>query len=428
MIGEIIDKINKVGYAEKMTKVVAFKVKLINLFSVSFSFVSLMTALIYYYCDYDIAALLVLIGSVGLLIPLVLNWCRLHTLAAYSYFTVQLIYVAILVILFGPESGIEYALFVMVIVPRFLFEKLKAVIWALSIYVVVFIVVQLFIYYQPPPLSMPNISLVGFLVKCFTLLLTIITISLVAKEKNILKQKNEKLLEQLSQKNKNLNEFNHIIAHDLKTPIRNIVSFGQLLKRKLNKHFGEDTDEQEYLNFINTSAKNMHLMFDDLLQYARIGQENKSIGNCNLNEVIADVLINLKYSIKETDAIIKVENNLPIVISNRSELIQVFQNLILNAIKYRKAESPDIKVTSDKLENGGYNISISDKGIGIAENSLSKIFKPFLQINSQSQGQGIGLAVCKKVMEGLGGDITIKSKEGVGTTFILYFPELIIQS
>ena len=227
----------------------------------------------------------------------------------------------------------------------------------------------------------------------------------------------EQTKNELEQKNKELGQFAYIASHDLKTPINNIHSLIQLVKGQL------DEEGNKILNFISESTERMRILIDDLLKYSSIGyrQELVSVDCKKLVEIIQQ---DLQVKIKETNTIIEV-NKLPIVKGYETELRLLFQNLIINAIKFCKpGKSPRIKISAEK--NNGWTFTIKDNGIGISYENKHKIFDVFQRLpnSNEYEGTGIGLAHCKKVIELHKGKIWVNSEFDKGSSFCFNIPDL----
>lgn len=224
-----------------------------------------------------------------------------------------------------------------------------------------------------------------------------------------------KNLEKLSLSYSELEQFTYIASHDLKSPLRTITNFGQLLIRRLGDKL--DGENKEFLDFMIKGAKQMNTVICDLLEFAHVGNKNKVESKFDMMEVLDIVKFNLAEPIKENEALIICEK-LPEIYGLRSSIIQLFQNLIGNAIKFRKEnKAPIISITFEERGSEFY-FEFADNGVGIEEEYQEKAFLPFKRINNLDRpGSGMGLAICKKVVKQHGGDIWFSSKRGKGTTF-----------
>lgn len=223
------------------------------------------------------------------------------------------------------------------------------------------------------------------------------------------------LNEQLSAQNEALLKFNHVAAHDLQAPLHNISSIITLLEQDHMHEFGEDA--QEYLSFISRSSQRMRNLIIALLDYTRIGND-KELQIVPADEVLNDVLEDLGTQLKTNKAKID-KQKLPEVRAHRMELTQLFQNLLTNALKFHRKDTPPvIKISIEALDKH-WQFSFGDNGIGIDSKDQGKIFEMFKRIHSlhEFEGSGIGLANCKKIVELHGGKIWVDSNGRDGSTF-----------
>jgi signal transduction histidine kinase len=240
-------------------------------------------------------------------------------------------------------------------------------------------------------------------------------------------QQLELKVEELHSTNTNLEQFIHVISHDLKEPLRKILMYTSKLNSINSDLFPEN--ELHSINVIKSSAIRVNSLVDDLVKYSFIAIKDE-ISEVNLNEVLQDVLEDLELSITERKAVVTVAE-LPVIEGSKVQMRQLFSNLISNAIKYSKSDiHPEIKIESEIVESKDrnrqqfYKVIVQDNGIGMETVHLSKIFTIFqrLHLRNEYSGNGIGLAICKKIMENHRGSIAVESTPGDGSTFILSFP------
>lgn len=219
----------------------------------------------------------------------------------------------------------------------------------------------------------------------------------------------------VSERTKELERFVYVASHDLQEPLRTITNFVGLINEKYSGKLDEDTDV--HLKFIVDATEKMQNLIKDLLDISRIGRsEVFSMVNCE--EVLKEVKEMMGASISESNAIIT-SSNLPVLMGNESELKQLFQNLISNAIKFRKINvQPTIEISAEEQEKE-YLFTVKDNGIGISEQYFEKLFIIFQRLHNETEyaGTGIGLATCKKIVALHNGRIWVESKSGVGSTF-----------
>ncbi|HYC28681.1 MAG TPA: ATP-binding protein, partial [Chitinophagaceae bacterium] len=233
-----------------------------------------------------------------------------------------------------------------------------------------------------------------------------------------LQQLNEDLQQraaELKASNAELERFAYVASHDLQEPLRMVTSFLGLLNKKHNNDFDETS--KKYIHYAVDGAERMKGLIQDLLHYSRLGSSAEKPTAVNLQEVMRDILHDFTALIQESDALINVET-LPVVQGNKTQLSQLFQNLVGNALKYRGKEQPRIHVQR-KEEETHWLFSVKDNGIGIDPKYFDKIFVIFQRLHNKDLygGTGIGLAVCKKIVENHGGRIWVESSSGQGSTF-----------
>lgn len=222
--------------------------------------------------------------------------------------------------------------------------------------------------------------------------------------------------EELLRSNDELRQFAYVASHDLQEPLRSITSFCDLLKDDYLGQFDEQADD--YIERIVSGAKRMKSLVTDLLGYSRVNRdEQAAFGKVDTRHVVSDALANLQGSINEAGAEVSV-GHMPTVFGDRAQLIQLLQNLIGNAIKYRSEQSPRIYIGARK-DGAAWEFTVRDNGIGIAPEHHQQIFEIFKRLHDRDKypGTGIGLAVCKKIVRRHGGQISVDSSVGAGSVF-----------
>lgn len=233
-----------------------------------------------------------------------------------------------------------------------------------------------------------------------------------------LQNEREQLLREVRRANRELSDFSHVVAHDLRTPLRAVRTYMELLSEHLQPQL--DAAARQFLTFMTEGARSMDQLIESLLHYAESGGE-LSLMRVNVSAVIAGLLHRLEPLVRETGAVVTTEA-LPEVYADPVRLLQVFQNLIVNAINYRGSEAPRIRIFSETRPES-YLIGVSDNGIGIAREYLEQIFVPLKRLHSRAvSGHGLGLALCKKIVESHGGRIWVESTPGKGSTFYFTLP------
>jgi PAS domain S-box-containing protein len=236
-------------------------------------------------------------------------------------------------------------------------------------------------------------------------------------------EKLKELIGELKRSNYELQQFTYITSHDLQEPLRSIASFSQLLERRYKNKLDKDADE--YINFVVDASTRMKEMIQGLLDYSNIGTRKEEFKSLNVEDILKQVLSNLNALIDENDAVVA-HDLLPVITADRGLLVKLFQNLIENAIKFRKPdEHPKIHISAylDK-KNKEYVFSVADNGIGIETQYSDKIFEIFKRLHTidEYRGTGIGLAICKRIVERHGGHIWVESELGRGSTFYFTIP------
>lgn len=227
----------------------------------------------------------------------------------------------------------------------------------------------------------------------------------------------------LERSNRDLESFAYAASHDLQEPLRMVTSFVQLLAQRYKGKLDEDADK--YIGVVTEGTGRMSRMISDLLEYSRIQTKGAPFSRVDLNQVLHDCLSNLDVTLKEATATITFDN-LPVVQADASQMGQLLQNLISNAIKYRKeTEPPVIHVGTTPLTDHEWHLFVRDNGIGIDPKFFEKLFVIFHRLHPRGKfpGTGIGLAICKKIIERHAGRIWIESEPTKGTTFHFTLPK-----
>ena len=231
----------------------------------------------------------------------------------------------------------------------------------------------------------------------------------------------EKLVDKLEISNQELEEFAYVASHDLKEPLRMITTFLQLLKKKYSNEL--DDNATDFINYAVDGARRMDEMINDLLEYSRVSSKERKFEYLLSEKIVRRVLTNLEALIEEKNAIVTYDS-LPVIYANKQQMVQLFQNLISNGIKYCDKKIPEIHISSIKKDNE-YLFSIKDNGIGIDQAHLKRIFTIFQRLHSRDEydGSGIGLAISKKILQKHRGKIWAESELGKGTTFYFTLPD-----
>src|SRR5256884_6080798 len=229
-----------------------------------------------------------------------------------------------------------------------------------------------------------------------------------------------KKVEELARSNRELEQFAYVASHDLQEPLRMVAAYTQLLAERYQGKLDEQADK--YIHYAVDGAKRMQTLVQDLLAFSRAGRQHSEVKETDCNVMVELAIANLQVATRESGAQITYDH-LPVVLANSSQVPQVFQNLIGNAIKFRGPKTPQIQITAERQENE-WVFSVADNGIGIAPEYCQDIFVIFKRLHTRTEypGNGIGLALCRKIIEEHAGRIWVTSQEGSGSTFKLTLP------
>jgi PAS domain S-box-containing protein len=226
---------------------------------------------------------------------------------------------------------------------------------------------------------------------------------------------------ELERSNAELQQFAYVASHDLQEPLRMISSYMQLLRRRYEGKLDQDCDD--FVNYAVDGAKRMRDLINDLLQYSRVGTHGKPLQSVDCETLLKQALANLQMSIEDCDAQVT-RDPLPTLMADGTQLVQLFQNLLDNALKFRRNVPPLIHISA-KRNDDYWLFSVSDNGIGIDPQYADRIFVIFQRLHGRDEypGTGIGLAICKKIVERHGGRIWVEAEPGAGTTFHFTIPQ-----
>src|SRR5271170_1472707 len=229
-------------------------------------------------------------------------------------------------------------------------------------------------------------------------------------------------VEELNRSNEELGQFAYIASHDLQEPLRMVASYTQLLARRYKGRL--DSDADEFITFAVDGANRMQRLIQDLLAYSRVGTKGKDLLETSSEEALERSLVNLRGAIADSGALVT-HDPLPAVLADEMQLVQLFQNLVGNAIKYQKAGVPKIHISASKNGGSKWTFSVKDNGLGIDPQYFERIFVMFQRLHKREEfaGTGIGLAICKKIVERHGGEISVESQPGQGSTFLFGLEE-----
>jgi len=223
-------------------------------------------------------------------------------------------------------------------------------------------------------------------------------------------------VDELNRSNEELGQFAYVASHDLQEPLRMVASYTQLLSRRYKGKL--DSDADEFIAFAVDGASRMQRLIHDLLAYSRVGTKGQELLNISSEEALQHALVNLRGAVEESGAVVT-HDPLPGVLADEMQLIQLFQNLVGNGIKYQNPGVPRVHISAAKNGERKWTFSVKDNGLGIDSQYFEKIFGMFQRLHKREEfaGTGIGLAICKKIVERHGGTISVMSEPGQGSTF-----------
>jgi PAS domain S-box-containing protein len=234
----------------------------------------------------------------------------------------------------------------------------------------------------------------------------------------------EEQAKHLKRTNADLESFAYIASHDLREPLRMVSSYIGLIEKRLGPDI--DSDMKEFIRFAIDGAKRMDALILGVLDYSLVGRKGEGFKEVALDNVVKEALHNLEVAIQEAGATVTTQENLPAIPGLRSDLVRLFQNLIGNAIKFRQAGRPAIIAVSCKDQGGEWVFAIEDNGIGMDPQYHERVFRIFQRLVAKDkyEGTGIGLSICKKIIEHHNGRIWVESRPGEGSTFFFSLPKL----
>lgn len=353
-----------------------------------------------------------------------------YNIAKFAYLFVINTFVVLNACIIGSKSGVQEFLFISNVTPFLLFRVndykriLLGMAMAMTAYMMHPILVPFFLDYNLPDALQYNVSQINVVMKfiLFGMAMYIMAAYNLKGETEIETINHQLTLhtQELNRSNKDLEHFAYIISHDLKAPIRNISHMLDIYTSRFHR---EENGGKDFLLHSKQSADRMVLLIEDLLNYSKVGKNLPNPEPTDLNQLMRTLEMELAQRIAETNAELIVEQPLPVLTKVHSTMIyHVFQNLITNGIKFNKSEKPRVIIQYTPATTH-HLFSVTDNGIGIPEELSKGLFQMFRRLHTtEFEGSGMGLAICKKIIENYGGQIAIESQPGNGSRFNFTLP------
>lgn len=421
-ISKFYRKLTSIGITDELTFSEKLRIELNNLF-LGIALPCLIVHLIYVTLGpRQFSSYLITISwIILLLVPLFLNHRKQYFAAKVYTIIAPVTGIAIVHLLHGWTIRIEPTYLMMVLMCTFFFKRKLTIVMSAYVFLSFVVVAYLLFDGYDPPLAKTLLPTVPFFYFLFSVITSIVLVGKVLIENQKFNQLVISQNETLAKKNKQLEKFTYIASHDLKTPIRNVTSFSSLIERDLKReqfHLIPD-----HLAFIKSSALQMSALIEDILQISTLDYADSEVRTLvNLDEIVTQVEHVLLMEEKDTKPLL-LNRGLPAYYCNASEMYLVFQNLVQNGFKYNKSEQPTVEIWAQE-NNNKLLIHCKDNGIGIESAYHEQIFDFFKRLHptTQYEGTGLGLGLCRRIIEGYNGHIHLESSPGHGSTFTVTLP------
>lgn len=330
------------------------------------------------------------------------------------------------VIIYGSGMGEELALATKLILVWILFQKETFLKYCM--YGMVILNYVLAYYYSinyAPIVNMEDVIIDNILVFMATVLIIFSLLNLYRRNQKELYEKLEKKNKTLEIKTRELEQFAYAASHDLKTPIRNIVSFLDLASK--NDRYSEE-ERNQFIEYARIGGRKMYYLVEDLTLFSTINSNDKKENINQLDHVFSSVEKSLEPILKQKNAVIKRGDSDQKILGNKQELFILFRNLIKNGILFNDSKEPKVSIKIDNHKEKGIKLEFSDNGVGIDPKYFNQIFDYFkrLQTDAIDKGNGIGLSLCKKIVSNMNGSIEVESEINKGTTFKVILPDCLV--
>jgi signal transduction histidine kinase len=342
----------------------------------------------------------------------------------FARLTINLFYPIIifgLAICYGKEFHVQFAYMVIILTSVILHKspqiRIPLIIWSVTLY----FMGEYFSDLYPPLFNLKFSPFDKYVIFLSSVLSIVMIIEQYIYENDTIKAELQQSMEMVSLRNEELNlanseleRFAYVASHDLKTPLRTMVSYLDIIDKKIKKQDFNEIDT--YIAYVRNGGKQMNALINEILEYSKLNiNQTLETENVELNDVVKDNIQSLDNFIKEKNAVVVAED-LPAINSNKLLIRLLFQNLIENGIKYNQSNPPIIRIYYQKNKDG-IIITFEDNGIGIEKDFTEKIFDMFTKLHAHSDGSGMGLAICKKILERINGKIWLDSEIGRGSKF-----------
>lgn len=420
-ISRLYHKLLQIGITEDLPFSEKLRTELCNQFII-LAFPALFFHLAYNFLTINILReyLLAILWGLILSVTLVLNHHKKYLWARIYAIVIPLIMVAVLHILYGWIQRLDFLYLLFVLLSCYILERRTAIIM-IAIVLMTYISVAVYLSFFEAPFAEYILVSGTFAYFLFAVMLTITLTDRVLRENH---QYNQLVIKQnkiLEVQNKELERFTYIASHDLKSPLRNIISFSSIVETSLKK--GDTLSALQDLSYIQTSSKRMSYLIEDILELSKIKNGNKeNRAWVDFNKIVEKSQYSLHQEIENKKAKI-IYQNLPNYYCNETEFSLLFQNLIQNGIKYNENHTPQVEISVTQ-EDDALLLYFKDNGIGLDAQYHEQIFEYFKRLHNQTQyeGTGIGLGLCKKIVQNYDGKISVQSTPNQGSVFLIELP------
>jgi signal transduction histidine kinase len=429
LTNRIINSLYNIGIDSSLPKDERTGIRILNLLSgMSVILLSIYTVFDIYLIDFTQGVVGIYYVAV-LALVLLANYYRVFEVSKFIFSFIIPISLCITIILYDAQMRPEFCYSLFFVGNLILYKSKKRKYWLNGFLIFLYLFSTSYQYYFPNPNGLPYVLADIILLFLITNAIIIVSISFFIKEKSKYQKKLIKTLAQLKKNNQELQvandeleRFAYIASHDLKTPLRTIVSFLNLIEKKIAQ--GDYENIQDYISYAKQGGTQMSLLVGEILEFSRINMnEDTLLEDIDLNEIIAQNINNMKSLTIDKNAQI-ISENLPNISSNRLYVSLLFQNLIENGLKYNESKYSTVHIKTENDQEYTH-IFFKDNGIGIPKEYHDRIFNLFERLHNSDTyaGTGMGLAICKKAIEKINGKIRLESDGKNGSTFIVSIPK-----